>query len=187
MATVKINERELVKYKRSVGPTVNGIKRLLQLSTGEKGIILRSIQKEWKRVIKLSFDLQAGIGANNKPFYWRPLSDRYEQFKKRKGLSPNILEASSPSLSQRYQDAVKYSSKDFRIGIGIPLLVTGPNRVPVRPGSKQPERVDAGVHQFASGFKDSEGIGGFGQIKRRLIKKTFIDIAKKKTLEYLTK
>ncbi len=93
----------LINVKRTYINTSSGRKYLSSLDDKARREILKNIQKDWKQLIKLHFQAEGGITSSNGIRNWRPLSDNYVIFKRESGLSTGILEASTPSLSSRYQ------------------------------------------------------------------------------------
>lgn len=153
----------LIEFKRKLGPTVEGKKPLLSLSNQQKEELLKLIRKDWRELIRLHFKAEGGI-SDGKVYSWKPLSEKYLEFKRQKGLQGGILEATTPNLSSRYQKSIRYNPKSFRIWMTFPPLKTGGGTA------------DAGVHQLPG-----------TRIKRRIIKKDFVAAARKRVLGYFTK
>lgn len=181
MGSVKVNSRkDGIKINTKYVNTPDGRKYIFRLDNKEKQSILRDIKKDWRELIRAHFESQGQITSDGKGRKWRPLSEKYVKFKNRKNLSSKILEASSPSLMRRYQDAIKYTSRDFRISISYPELITGSINRTAPPA-------DAGVHQPERIRQEDGTYKKLGQIKRPLVRKAFTDKAKKRLKEYFAK
>lgn len=155
-----------------LGPTINGIKPLLRLNTQQKTEILKSVQKEWKDLIRLHFKLEGGITTTNSVKHWADLSDDYQTYKEGSGKSKKILQLSTPSLSTRYQKGIKYNVKEFSIVIIYPELVTG--------------IIGRANPNFADGTPVTAIVHQLGRIKRPLIKKGFTEIYKRELRKFFT-
>lgn len=165
----------MLKFSRKRGPVINGKQPLSNL--GDKGRIeiLKNIQKKWKRLLQLHFEAEAGITQTDKQFKWKELSDDYFTDKVASGYSDGIMERRFPTLSQRYQDNVKFNSSTFNIYVEYPIV--GEDR----------EGITAEIHQ--TGLPDRlDKKGNPNPLPRRpIIQSGFIKIAKEEIVKYFTK
>lgn len=130
-----------IRFRRKLGPTIDGSKPLLRLDEPSKREMFKKIRKEWQKHLKSHFDEQGGIAANGTR-RWQPLADRYEDYKEAAGFSTNILEMTNyvGTLRERYQRNIKFNTKTNEIYIDYPKLFTGNQ-------GASGEDVDAGLHQ----------------------------------------
>lgn len=164
----------LINKKRTFTNTPKGRIYFADLDIKDKEEILKNTKKDWKKLIELHFDAEGGIQANGGVRSWRELSDDYLVFKEESGLLLGILEASTPNLKERYIKSIHYNTKDFRIYMEFPDLVTGTK-------GRRNKNVTAAVHQPESG---SAIISELGQIKRPIIKTGFITSFKNRIIEH---
>lgn len=169
-------EITLISVNKILGPTIKGKKPFLTLTETDKKNILNNIKKDWRQLIRLHFQAEGGIKTNGGVSKWKPLSEKYKSWKENNEFSDNILELSKPTLSTRYQRSIYTNPKNFQIYITYPDLLY--------PKSKNnPQQVTAAVHQPQGRNEAPQP----GQVKRPIIKQSFILAAKKRIREYLTK